>query len=84
MSINVKIATSKLLLFFVMLSYFFGLGLGTYLVLEIFRNHPDWAVQAFIAMLSYIGVPVGTTIVFYSRKAEHENVAKIECSRGEE
>ena len=72
-----KFEFSKLLLGTVMGTYFIGLFVGVYAVLRILMLHPDDAVMALSSVLGYIGAPVAVAIAFYSWKAKHENVAKI-------
>lgn len=60
----------------VMATYFIGLAVGVYVVLRILLDYPDYAVQALVAMFSYIGVPVATAIGFYCWKAKNENIKK--------
>ena len=65
------------MLFFVMLTYFYGLALGTAIIVHIITNYPEYALQAFLGMLTYIGGPVGIAIGFYMWKSKNENTAKI-------
>lgn len=74
---------SKLITTGVMLAYFLVLLLGMYLVMIIMRDYPEYAVQALIALFSYVGAPTATTIGFYAWKAKAENVKKIHNSTGE-
>lgn len=60
----------------VMVTYFIGLAIGVYVVLRILLDYPDYAVQALVAMFSYIGVPVASAIGFYCWKAKNENINK--------
>ena len=78
------VSTSKLLLFFITLTYFVGVGIGGYVVIEILHSYPDSAVSALIAMFSFIGGATGITIAFYSWKSKNENVLKISGSGGTE
>lgn len=59
-----------------MLTYFVGFFLGIYAVLAILQMYPDYAIQALIALFSYIGAPTATTIGFYAWKAKNENMSK--------
>lgn len=68
---------SKIILGFVMLTYFIGLGFGIYAVNKILLDFPDYAIQALIALFGYVGTPTGVTIGFYSWKAKAENTLKI-------
>ena len=68
---------SKIVLGAVLATYFVGLMLGIFVVIHILNNYPEYAVQAFLGILSYIGAPVAVSIAFYSWKAKNENMAKI-------
>ena len=72
-----RLSFSKFILLSVMITYFIGLIVGIFIVIHILTNYPDNAVEAYLGMLSYIGAPVAIAIGFYSWKAKHENVAKI-------
>jgi hypothetical protein len=72
-----KLETSKLMLFLVMVTYFIGVFYGLYAVNRILLDYPEWAIQALIAIFSYIGVPISVAIGFYSWKAKNENALKI-------
>jgi uncharacterized protein YneF (UPF0154 family) len=61
----------------VMFTYFVGLFIGSYVVFKILMDYPEYAVQALIAMFTYIGTPTATTIGFYCWKAKNENIKKI-------
>jgi len=76
----VQLNASKMLLFLVMLSYFYGLGLGTAIIFHIVTNYPEYVIQAFLGMLTYIGGPVGIAIGFCAWKAKNENISKITCN----
>lgn len=67
------LSTSKLLLLFVMLSYFVGLYVGISFIDKTITNTPEYTVEALIALFTYIGAPVAVTIGFYSWKAKNEN-----------
>lgn len=67
---------AKYIVFAVMLTFFVGIFVGTYVVVEITNETPEYSVQALIALLSYIGTPVVTTIGFYCWKARAENIIK--------
>jgi len=71
-----KFEFTKTIVALVMTTYFIGLGIGIYVVLRILTDYPDFAVQALIAMFSYIGVPVASAIGFYCWKAKNENMNK--------
>ena len=71
-----KFEFTKTIVALVMTTYFIGLGIGIYVVLRILTDYPDFAVQALIAMFSYIGIPVASTIGFYCWKAKNENINK--------
>jgi len=58
--------------------YFIGVFLGIFVTIQILMITPEYSVQAFMALLTYIGTPTSVTIGFYSWKARSENVAKIE------
>lgn len=75
---------AKYMVLFVMLTYFIGIGLGAYFVLEIIHEYPEYSLQALIALLSYIGAPVVTTIGLYCWKAKAENVIKLSVANGVE
>lgn len=60
----------------VMITYFIGLVVGVFVVLRILLDYPEYAVQALVAMFSYIGIPVASTIGFYCWKAKNENINK--------
>lgn len=77
-----KITFSKIVLLLVMATYYVGLILGVFVVVRILLITPEYSVQAFIALLSYIGAPTGVTIAFYSWKAKNENVLKISNDLG--
>jgi hypothetical protein len=47
---------------------------------KIITTYPDSAIQALIALLSYIGAPAAVSIGFYSWKAKNENSLKIQKS----
>ena len=64
--------TSKLLLLFVMFTYFIGVALGGFIV---WRN-PD----QLSSYLTYIGSATGLVIGFYVWKAKAENIIKIQKS----
>lgn len=64
-----KLEVSKILLFCVMLTYFIGLILGAYVVLE--------DPSQLGTLLVYIGTPTAVTIGFYSWKAKAENVIRM-------
>jgi len=72
-----KRSTSKIMLFLVMVVYFIGFGAGIYAVTHILEMYPDQAVQALIAILSYVGAPTTAAIGFYTWKARGENIIKI-------
>jgi hypothetical protein len=72
-----KTSFSKIILMMVMGSYFVGLALGVFVVMRILLLSPEWSIQAFVALLTYIGAPVSVSIAFYSWKARAENLAKI-------
>ena len=73
-----KLETSKIVLFAVMLTYFIGLFYGIRVVDIILLTYPEWAIQALLGLLSYIGAPISVSIAFYSWKAKNENMKKIE------
>ena len=79
-----KISFSKIVMALIMASYFAGLAFGVYAMAKILLIASDAAAQALIALFSYIGVPTGVAIGFYSWKAKNENVKKIEQSYQEE
>ena len=58
------------------MSYFIVLGVGIYVVLTILKSHPEYSVQALIALLSYAGSAALAAIGFYSWKARGENIFK--------
>lgn len=74
---------SKIVLCFVMASYFIGLAFGIKTVSHIVTTAPAYAAQALCGLLSYIGAPVAVTIGFYSYKAKAENVEKIKKGNAE-
>jgi hypothetical protein len=59
-----------------MSTYFVGFFYGLYVVNRILLEYPEYAIQALIALFSYVGIPVGVGIGFYSWKAKCENVLK--------
>lgn len=71
-----KTEFSKILMIAIMSTYFLGLVIGIYVVLRILLITPEYSVQALIAMLSYIGAPVGIAIPFYFNKSKTENLHK--------
>lgn len=65
---------SKLILGLVLLTYFVGVIIGAYVVLQLV---PD-LLGTFLA---YIGAPTGVAIAFYSWKARAENMLKLGWNR---
>lgn len=57
-------------------TFFIVLLLGIYVVIRILIGHPEYSVQALIALFSYVGVVNGISIPFYLQKSEHENIHK--------
>ena len=68
----------------VAVTYFIGLALSCYVVIHILVMWPEYAVQAFLGLLSYIGAPVAVAIGFYNWKAKNENLAKIKNANSSE
>jgi len=79
-----KISFSKIMMACVMIAYFATLAVGIYAATEILTSYPEYAIQALIALLTYVGTPTGAAIGFYSWKAKHENVEKIKHENTEE
>jgi len=77
-----KMSFSKAVLLLVLGTYFLGLFLGMFVVVRILLITPEYSVQAFMALLSYIGAPTGVALAFYSWKAKAENCIKIKGSLG--
>lgn len=65
-----------------MLTYFWGVALGSYVVIRILIEQSQYAVEALVALFSYIGVPTGTAIGFYAWKARAENQIKLKQQYG--
>lgn len=63
-----KIEFSKLVLALVMTTYFFGVGIGAFVV---FKSSSELS-----ALLTFIGAPVATALGFYYWKAKNENMRK--------
>lgn len=63
-----KLEFSKFVLALVMLTYFFGVAIGAYIVLR--------SSVELNSLLMFIGAPVATAIGFYYWKAKNENMQK--------
>lgn len=79
-----KVEFVKIIVFFILLTYFVGLGFGIYAVKKILLDYPEWAIQALIALFGYIGTPTAAAIGFYCWKAKAENIIKIKKNYLEE
>jgi len=71
---------SQWMLFAVCFTYFAGVALGCFVTVHILIQFPEYAIQAFMSLLAFIGSATGIAIGFYSWKAKNENMAKIRCS----
>ena len=69
----IKVSTSKILLFFVMVAYFVVLFVGILFVDRTITTTPEYSMQALTALFSYAGSPAVAVIGFYSWKAKNEN-----------
>lgn len=63
-----KTEFSKTVLALVMTTYFFGVGIGAFIVLR--------SSEELSALLTFIGAPVATALGFYYWKAKNENMQK--------
>lgn len=70
-----KVEFIKLVLMLVMATYFLGVAVGVKIVLE----YPEQLGT----LLTYIGAPTATVIIFYAWKAKAENVIKIKKNNPE-
>lgn len=70
-----RLEFSKLVLLLVMATYFVGVGIGVKIVLIDFTQLG--------VLLTYIGAPTATAIVFYAWKAKAENLVKIKKANPE-
>ena len=78
-----KISFSKIALMLVLSMYFLGVFLGVFIIIRILLITPEYSVEAFVALLTYIGAPTSVCIGFYSWKAKCENTLKISHSHDE-
>jgi len=72
---------SKIILAFVIFSYFIGLMFGMYVIIKVLNTgNVAYISTSLCGLFSYIAAPVATAIGFYSNKAKAENVEKIKKS----
>lgn len=80
-----KIEFSKLILAFVIFSYFVGLGFGMVIIWEILgKGDVVYISTSLCGLFSYIAAPVAVAIGFYSNKAKAENIEKIKGTERKE
>lgn len=73
-----SIEFSKIILAFVILSYFIGLGFGMYVIVAMVKvGSFVYIATALCGLFTYIATPVSVALGFYSNKAKAENVEKI-------
>lgn len=69
---------SKIILAFVIFSYFVGLGFGMYVIIAMIKAATFiYIATALCGLFTYIATPVSVALGFYSNKAKAENVEKI-------
>lgn len=74
---------TKLIVDAVMATYYWGVVLGSYVVIRILFDHPEYAVEALVALFTYIGAPTAAAIGFYAWKARAENQIKLKLQYGQ-
>ncbi len=80
-----KIEFSKLILAFVIFSYFIGLGFGMIIIWKILgTGDVTYISTSLCGLFSYIAAPVAVAIGFYSNKAKAENLEKIKGNERKE
>jgi hypothetical protein len=73
---NKKFEFSKLIMFFVLLTYFIAFAFGMYSINKMFSE--GYEISSSLGYLfTFVGTPVSVAIGFYSYKAKAENVEKI-------
>lgn len=73
-----KIEFSKIILAFVMISYFIGLVFGMYVIVSMIEvGSFMYIATALCGLFTYIATPVSVALGFYSNKAKAENIEKI-------